>query len=116
MEEFDEIKSLELDLADPEVRKNTARLGEIIADDFEEFGSSGKVYCKDDIISSLSSAESTEYELENFVFAKLSEDCILVKYGSNETGRVALRSSIWRKTAGRWQIFHHQATVVMNLD
>lgn len=112
MEEYDEVKSLELELVDSETRRNVSRLGELIADGYEEFGSSGKVFRKQDILNDLPFSESPSYELSNFTFTMLGEDHVLVKYESFVSGRRALRSSIWAKTDGQWQMLHHQATVV----
>lgn len=44
MEQFDIIKSLELELVSPDTRKDVARLRELLAHDSEEFASSGRVY------------------------------------------------------------------------
>ena len=57
-EEYREIQSLELELASPETRRNLARLSERLANDFEEFGSSGKVFKKQDILDSLPEQKS----------------------------------------------------------
>ena len=114
MKEYDEIKSLELELIDPDVRENSARLNELISDDFEEFGSSGKFFRKQDILNRLPLSGVVHYELSNFTFRYLGEDYILVKYNSTVSGRSAFRSSIWVKQSGQWQMLHHQATVVPN--
>ena len=111
---MDEIKSLELELVSPETRGNVARLSELISDDFEEFGCSGKIFRKQDILSRLPLSEPAKYELSNFAFKELAKDCILVTYSSIESGRHALRSSIWVKKEKHWQMLHHQATVVPN--
>ena len=114
MEEYDEIKSLELELVNPETRKNVARLSELISDDFEEFGSSGKAYRKQDVLNSLPLSEPVSYELSCFTFRELSNHCILVKYSSIVSGVHARRSSIWVKQEGQWKMLHHQSTVVPN--
>lgn len=114
MDVCNEIKSLELELVSPEIRKNVARINELISDDFEEFGSSGKAYRKQDILNDLPLSEPANYELSGFTFKELSSHCILIKYSSIVSGVHALRSSIWVKQEGHWQILHHQSTVVPN--
>jgi hypothetical protein len=37
---------------------------------------------------------------------------VMLKYTSEQHGRRANRTSLWRRTeAGRWQVFHHQGTL-----
>jgi hypothetical protein len=47
-----ELKGLEESLLDPDIRKST-QLVELLADEFIEFGSSGRVYTRDDLIAVL---------------------------------------------------------------
>ena len=49
----DSIKSLEVELLHPEVRKSKERLNELLADDFFEIGESGKNYNKQDILNDI---------------------------------------------------------------
>ena len=108
--DFDEIKALEIELSQPSTRKNLQRLSGLIADDFEEFGSSGRVFNKTDIIGELQQEESLNYEVKDFRFTALSASCVLVKYVSIFEGKSALRSSIWIKRAEQWVVIHHQGT------
>jgi hypothetical protein len=114
MRTFTEIELLELELVNPKIRKDSARLNELIADDFEEFGSSGRVYKKEDVLHYLPQEEFVDYKLSNFSFKELGASCMLVKYQSIVGGKRAYRSSIWVKNSGQWQLVHHQATVVHN--
>ena len=47
-----ELKGLEESLLDPDIRKST-QLVELLADEFIEFGSSGRVYTRDDLVAVL---------------------------------------------------------------
>ena len=114
MEEYELLQELELELAHPATRRNATRFSELINDGFEEFGSSGKCYRKQDVLDSLPRENKVYYKLSNFEFKTLSKDCILVKYKSTSNDTVALRSSIWINNSGNWQMLHHQATVVQN--
>ena len=111
MDEYNLIRKLELELVKPETRRNIDRLSELISGEFEEYGSSGKCYRKKDILDLLPQENEKEFRLIDFKFKKLSSCCILVKYKSIANGSVALRSSIWTKDKGKWQIIHHQATL-----
>ncbi|MDR5866131.1 nuclear transport factor 2 family protein [Halomonas koreensis] len=113
MDSFQEIKSLELELVDPEIRKNVTRLQELLSDDFLEFGSSGMVIRKRDILDCADTPSATTYQLSDFEFKTLGNEHILVTYRSVTSDReIANRSSIWVKQDGRWQMLHHQSTVV----
>lgn len=112
----EKILGLEERLLQPEVRKNPGELAELIADDFIEYGSSGKIYSKRDIIDALPNAPAPETEIEEYHARSLSPQVILLSYKllsrSRESGRPdrSERSSIWRLTDGRWQIVFHRGT------
>jgi hypothetical protein len=46
------LKELEESLLDPNIRKST-QFVELLADEFIEFGSSGRVYARDDLVAVL---------------------------------------------------------------
>ncbi|MEZ5572263.1 MAG: DUF4440 domain-containing protein [Halioglobus sp.] len=104
------IESQERELVSPDTRKDLSRMDELIADDFEEFGSSGRVFRKPDVLAGLDS--TINYSLTDFSFRDIAEGITLVKYKSRTESQAALRSSIWVKTNGNWRLLHHQATVV----
>ena len=79
MPDFDKLRTLELELIHPQVRKNIKRIDELIADEFEEFSSSGRIFLKQDMLRHISN-ESIVYELSDFSFRELSNECVLVKY------------------------------------
>ena len=112
MDDFTEIKQLEIELADPETRKDVDRLDLLISEDFEEFGSSGKSYKKKDILKILPNSDTVEYEMSDFRFKTLSEDSVLVKYKYASPKIGTFRSSIWIRVSGKWQLLHHQSTVI----
>lgn len=114
MEVYKLLQELELELVQQATRRNSRRLAELIDDGYEELGSSGKHYRKQDILNSRTNENKVHYELSDFEFKTLSKDCILVKYKSIFNGTVALRSSIWINNCRNWQMLHHQATVVKN--
>jgi hypothetical protein len=106
------LESLERELVSPNARKDRARMDQLLADDFEEYGSSGKVFRKSDILDTPFASASCN--LSNFTFCDLAQGVTLVKYMSANSGRTAMRSSIWVKNGGTWQLLHHQGTVVPN--
>ncbi len=86
-------------------------LAELVADDFVEFGASGRTWDADDIRDLLSSAEpNDEVLVEDFEIARLAPDVVLVTYRLGAP-RPANCSSIWVRRAGRWVIRFHQGTL-----
>ncbi len=100
----------------PAIRRSAKDLSRLLADDFREFGGSGRVFDKGQIIDALRSQTPVELWLEDFQVLSLAPDVALVTYRGNckspESGLVSesLRSSIWRKRDGRWQAVFHQGT------
>ena len=92
----------------------------LIAEDFLEFGASGKVWTKDEIIAAISQWEPNVRVIENFTVRELSAAVCLVTYrvvGTNkERLPFSLRSSIWRNNGETWDIIFHQGTNVKGID
>ncbi len=104
------IHQLEQSLLDPSVRQSPEQLNTLIADDFFEFGSSGKIYNKQDCIKPDNSPR--KFLLSNFNVKELSKDVMLATYKITENDAISLRSSIWVSTQrdDKWQLIFHQGT------
>ncbi|MHA6534070.1 nuclear transport factor 2 family protein [Paenibacillus sp. BAC0078] len=105
------ICGLEKLLLSAEVRTSPEKLALLLADDFVEFGSSGRVWHKRDMMGG-EGAGVVKMTLSGFELHPLSEEAVLATYRTcnAETGRVTLRSSVWKFRDGRWQMFFHQGT------
>ena len=112
------LRKLEASMAEPEVRRSPEQLGRLLADDFREFGGSGRVFNKEQIIEALQNQPLLELWLDEFQVKCLSADLALVTYRGHykfpdaEKVSHSLRSSIWRKRDGRWEVVFHQGTPV----
>jgi hypothetical protein len=102
------IEALERSLLDPYVRQSTEKLNKLIADDFFEFGSSGKVYNKQDCIKP--DEDLRKFVVSNFKIKELSKDVTLATYKTTEDGIASLRSSIWKRYGDEWKMIFHQGT------
>ncbi len=92
-------------------RTDRNMLESLISRDFIEFGSSGKIYYKQDIIQGLISESIRDFKAVDFEVRILSENCVLITYKLFESMKSTLRSSIWiRNTHNTWQIIFHQGT------
>jgi hypothetical protein len=119
-ESFAEISAqlfaLEKELLDPAVRRDRARVSSLLADDFIEFGSSGKIWSRDAILDLLETENFVPPEIEDLACRRLGEGVMLVTYRTvrfntdNAARSTTLRSSIWINKAGNWQIYFHQGT------
>lgn len=114
-------RDLEQKLHRPEVRRSPDAVRALLADDFIEFGSSGRVYNKASIVEALAEETTAEAvlvpEVHHFAVKFIAPDAIFVTYRSSRrtsgaTRRTTLRSSIWKLINGRWQMLFHQGTVV----
>jgi len=104
-----DLRELEEQLLQTAFRHNRQAVSKLLADDFCEFGSSGRVWNKQQILDLLETEESFTYTLDDFRAIELPCDTALVTYRlktqrSSEAGRSTLRSSIWVMRDGRWQV------------
>ena len=86
----------------------------LIAEDFLEFGASGKVWTKAEIITAMSQWNPIERIVEDFRVRELSASVCLITYKvirtNRQTSLFSLRSSVWRNNGKTWQIVFHQGT------
>ncbi len=117
MEMAEQLRQLEQDLLSSSVRKNIGRVSTLLTDDFCEFGRSGKVYTKAEILALLQAEEAIDVAMKEYVCRPVAENAALVTYRSerahgDQPALVALRSSLWVFRDARWQILFHQGTPV----
>jgi hypothetical protein len=100
----------------PQCRADAARLERLLAPDFHEFGASGAEYGYEGTAARV--AEYTDPGDEPIAVTNLrgwllADGLVMLKYTSQNRGRRANRTSLWRRTpGGAWQMFHHQGTLV----
>ncbi len=111
------LRALEQSLLDPAVRRSRTRLRELLAEDFLEFGSSGRVWSRKTIIELW--AKETAFvppAIEEFQCAVLAPGLAIVTYRTSRTDEksgerlASLRSSIWTHASGEWRMRFHQGT------
>lgn len=111
-----EIRALEEKLLSGEFRRDRKAVAGLLAEDFREFGSSGRVWNKQQILDQLETEEPFEAEMDDFQAVELAAEAVLVTHKvtvrrQGAESATSLRSSIWVKREGRWQILFHQGTV-----
>ena len=108
---------LEQQLLEPSTRRDVTALTSLLAEDFREFGSSGRIYTRQQIIDALAAESPRAIQLSDPLCQQLAEDIALLTYRSTRTialkaATQALRSSLWVYRNNRWQMLFHQGTPI----
>lgn len=110
-----ELRVLEESMWRRETRADRGYMERTLAPDFFEFGRSGRVYTREDIIGMSVGLGPGDYALRDFKVTPIDREVALVTYVSEvrgSDGRLGNRSSLWRKTREGWQLSFHQGTAV----
>jgi hypothetical protein len=113
-EDRNTLERLEEELWREETRFDIQRMDELIAPDFFEFGRSGRIYQRQDIMAIEHQTIDAVLPLPEFHVRLLDENTAQVTYHSavtyNNVVEHARRSSIWSRTTGSWVLRFHQGT------
>tara|TARA_B100001094_G_scaffold333419_1_gene411926 strand:- start:1564 stop:1926 length:363 start_codon:yes stop_codon:yes gene_type:complete len=112
MKIFSEIEALEKKLHTSIVRRSTKVLDELLCDDFQEFGKSGSIYNKRDIINHLPAAPDQNLNAHDFAVKQLDDKAFLLTYKTTENHLQVLRSSVWILSGGSLRMMFHQGTLM----
>ena len=116
-----ELQALEVALHHPGVRLDEARVNALLHADFHEVGRSGRAYDRPTIVRFLGeqgrSAEGPPQVVpDQFAVRVLGPDAALLTYRAahrqpdGTLTRHTLRSSVWVREDGAWQMLYHQGT------
>ena len=111
-----ELEKLEMDLLESCVRCDRELISSLLAEEFCEFGSSGRVYSRQATIDALQLECPNFYSVTDLSVTILGEGAALVRYRVSRHGKSepenshSLRSSVWTRRDGRWQQLFHQGT------
>lgn len=109
--DLDQVVALEKSLLTDAVRSNQAKVRELLHPDFSEHGSSGRIWSRARLLSTIAPLKSRT-TLEVLMVVKLAPAVVLLRSRSRSSQAVALRSSVWMHHEGRWQLYFHQGTTV----
>ncbi len=101
--------ALEQSLHTPAVRRDA---GTLLAEDFREFGSSGRIWSRAEILQALATESPVQITSRDFACQLLAPGLALLTYTSESTTRRAVRSSLWRLEGDQWRIVFHQGTPI----
>ncbi len=100
-------------LLDPAVRRDPELAGALLDPDFVEFGASGRSWDRTSILVAMAEeADPPSIRVRDLEGTRLGADLVHLTYTSESGGRRARRSSLWRRTDGRWLLLFHQGTPV----
>ena len=103
--------ALETSLHRRDVRSDPAAVDALLAEDFLEFGRSGGVWRKPETVAALRREQfDRPVAVSDFAARRLAPSVVLLTYRATADGVATLRSSIWRRTDGRWRMIFHQGT------
>src|ERR1700722_10692890 len=85
------LRSCEEALLDPAVRRDRARVAALLAEDFQEFGSSGRIWSREQTLELLATEDYLPPAMEDFKCDLLSEKVALVTY---RTVRISAESGL----------------------
>ena len=106
------LRDLEESLLQPDVRKSK-HLVALLADQFIEFGTSGRTYTKEDLVAVLQAESPSVQTTGNLKVVLLAPTVALLTYFIRfeaEPPVYTLRSSIWCSRGEGWQMVFHQST------
>ncbi|WP_369173257.1 DUF4440 domain-containing protein [Streptomyces sp. R28] len=104
----------ELRLLRPEVRSSPELLEELLHPEFREFGASGRDWDRTSIIESLLAGTDPgprPVVVSRMEGVQLAPDVVHLTFDTENNGRRAHRSSLWRRTDDGWQMYFHQGSL-----
>jgi hypothetical protein len=97
----------------PEVRASAEALDRLLDPDFREIGASGRLWTRAATIEAVPTwPQAVPIPDEDMEGRRLADDLILLTYVSDNSGRRARRSSLWRRSGGSWRMLFHQGTLL----
>jgi len=106
----EQVVLLERELLSPAVRADSSRVAAILHPDFEEIGSSGRLWSRDAIVNELAGEDPESVDFELLGCEMLARDVALLTARTSDSRGSALRSSVWLRLDGRWRLRFHQGT------
>ncbi|GGA69634.1 hypothetical protein GCM10011507_21460 [Edaphobacter acidisoli] len=107
----DHLYTLEERLFHPDREANRADLIPLLADEFQEFCSSGRIMNRQQAIDAMLNSSARTATLSYFYVSLLAPNVALATYHATTLLHVSHRSSIWIERDGRWQMLFHQGTI-----
>ncbi len=92
--------------------ENTKAVCDRLDTNYLEFGQSGKIYHRNEIVEYLRNAGDRSIEIIDFRLEKLCKSCCIAKYRCENDGKNDFRTSIWIQIDNQWKLKFHQGAPV----
>jgi len=115
----EQIKQLEEKLLHSDVIANRSIFDELLADDFEEIASNGRISSRQQVVEWLVNKDKNiRWMLLDFKVRQLTPDLVLAVYRAKKSdgdhaSNGSLRSSLWKRNDSHWQMTFHQASKIL---
>ena len=109
-----DVLQFERELQTAECRRDRARVGALLAEDFMEVGSSGRVWDRPSALELLGGQTGGEavIEVHDLTGRIIGDGFIMVRWDSDRGGRRSRRTSLWRRDPAGWRLVYHQGTPI----
>lgn len=107
----DYLYTFEEKLLHPDHEPNRSTLIPLLADDFQEFCSSGRIMNREQAVDALLNGTPRAATISYFYVTLLAPEVALATYHATTAAHVSHRSSLWVFRDNRWQLFFHQGTI-----
>ena len=100
-----------------ECRSCAESMADLLADEFVEFGNSGRMIDRGSAIDVAAAGAPFHFRIDAFAVHRLAAQVALTTYRlsawpeSESAAKITLRSSVWVYRVGRWQMIFYQGTV-----
>ena len=108
-----QLYDLEEQLLHPDRREDRSTLFPLLAEDFKEFCSSGRIFNRSQTIEAMQNSSPRAATISHFNITPLAEGVILATYHATTLTSISHRSSLWVLREKRWQLLFHQGTVAI---
>ena|SRR6516162_2412614 len=105
------LHSLEERLLHPDREKDRKQLTSLLAPDFKEFCTSGKIFNLNQLTDSLLTSAPRNATMSHFYVTALGESAALATYHVTTSTSTSHHSSLWVKRNNHWQMLFHQGTI-----
>jgi len=108
------VLQLERELQTADCRRDRTRLMALLAEDFEEVGSSGTQWDRASTLELLDTEISagSVIEIHDLTGRIVGDGFVMTRWDSHRSGRRARRTSLWRRDPAGWRLVHHQGTLL----
>lgn len=95
----------------PDREKDRNELTSLLASDFKEFCTSGRIFNLNQLSHALLNTSPRAATMSHFYVTSLGEGAALATYHITTANSTSHHSSIWVQRNNRWQMLFHQGTI-----